>query len=633
MKPDSRLALLPLLLPYAALAAASLGTAKAQAPSPWQDLQVPSGVSAAQLEAKGKLVLYRDGSFLRVYSAATNQWHAHTPSSGTVPRLAKDLLLVPESDRVTAFSAYRGRFEVKLLNWAASTLTFADSVACVVEGTQVHTFSAFTGTWQTRPLPSGWLLELHDRIVLLRTPAVAPQLQASAFDAYTGQWHDLPPQATGLFGRQLTGSAVVVSTQLQHSGFSPLRPGWVQAPVAGSFPFPFDSPYNDGTDLVANMGTLFSGLTGTFASPPAAAWAGADVQRNVASGLSGVVGSPWHFIGASRNVWMPLPAGATTRWVDGGVALAMVGSTFHAFSPVLGTLTPLPWHNQMGARGAIGTVAWVVEPANNLAHVFSARTGQWHQTPAGTTQANLGLARSSVLATTTTGLAGFASRTGQWTPTAGTGLVSHNGFAASNATSLRVFDARTGRWQIEAWQGAGAAPPVFGERTMLAADATHAFGYGLRGGRLAATPLPEPPLELRVGDDVACVRTATHLLAFSGLGETLAWQAYPDDDFGVGIGTTARLQNRAANGNLLVLVFGPPATVPFAFPPFGNVWTDLAASVLLAASSPAGESRHVQDITIPDTPVLRGSHWFLQSLTLTPGGGGWLGEPAELAIQ
>ena len=601
----------------------------AQAPSPWADLPLPAGTGGS-LETSGKLVLYRDGALLRVYSAVTNRWYPLSLSIGTVPRLASDLLLVPESDRVSAFSAYRGVFEVKMLNWSASTLTFADSVACVVEGAQVHTFSAFTGAWHSRTLPAGWVCEVEDRVVLLRTPTAAPQLAASAFDVYTGQWYDLSPLTSGLRGHGLAASAVIVSSLDQHFAFSPMRPGWLQLAVAGTTEA---SASGDGTDLVASRGALFSGLTGTFQSFPDQLW-GADIRlnRDVAVGY---LGSNPSFTGASRNTWTALPAGSmpTLPLIDGGVGLAMVYPTFYAFSPVLGTLTPLPWNNQMWARGAIGTLAWVQVPSQNLTHVFSARTGVWHVTPQGTVQSDIGIARSSALATTATGLSGFSSRTGQWTPTTGAGLVADNGFAARNTTSLRVFDHRTGRWQTEAWQGAGAAAPMFGERTMLAADASRAFGYGLRGARLAAVVLPEPVLQLRVDADVACVRTATHLLAFSGLGDTLTWQGYPDNDFGVGAGTTARMQCRAANGDLIALVFGPPAATPLSWSPFGDVWTDPSASIVFPVVSAPGESRHVTDIAVPNVPLLRGSTWFLQSLTLTSGGAGWFGEPAELVIQ
>ena len=79
---------------------------------------------------------------MRVFSAVTNQWHAFSLSLGTSPQMTKDILLVPESDRWTAFSAYRGAFAVQLVNLASSTLVREDSIAVATEGTQLHTFSA-----------------------------------------------------------------------------------------------------------------------------------------------------------------------------------------------------------------------------------------------------------------------------------------------------------------------------------------------------------------------------------------------------------------------------------------------------------------------------------------------------------
>src|SRR5262245_1813489 len=153
---------------------ASLPTgAPAQAPARWVDLSVPQGTVQGGLVVGDKLAVYRDGQFLRVFSAATAQWHAIGLSFGTSVYLRGDIVLVPESDRWTALSAWRGVPAVQPANFAASTLYHAADVACVVEGTQVHAFSAFTGQWHSHPMPAGWTLRLGDRLAVIR-PATGP---------------------------------------------------------------------------------------------------------------------------------------------------------------------------------------------------------------------------------------------------------------------------------------------------------------------------------------------------------------------------------------------------------------------------------------------------------------------------
>src|SRR5262245_276341 len=93
------LALLPCL---------TLGPALAQAPSQWTTLSPPGGALASALQVGHKLIVYRDGLYMRVYSAITRKWYAHQPSFGTTPRVFDNMVAVPESDRWTAFSPYTG---------------------------------------------------------------------------------------------------------------------------------------------------------------------------------------------------------------------------------------------------------------------------------------------------------------------------------------------------------------------------------------------------------------------------------------------------------------------------------------------------------------------------------------------
>jgi hypothetical protein len=157
----------------------------------------------------GKLILYRDGTFLRVFSTVTGRWHAHTPSFGTTPVLLPDILLIPEAESWTAMSAYRGVFESRPIRFAESTLTSGRSIACVRLRDQAHVFSAFTGRWHDRTVPADWRLALHERLAIFFHPALDTFGGAFMLDALTGQWHDLPATNVTLFRASVSASTVM----------------------------------------------------------------------------------------------------------------------------------------------------------------------------------------------------------------------------------------------------------------------------------------------------------------------------------------------------------------------------------------------------------------------------------------
>ncbi|MFY9344117.1 MAG: hypothetical protein WAT39_16625, partial [Planctomycetota bacterium] len=516
------------LVPLTAIA--FVAAAIAQAPPGFVDLSVPGGVLASGVTASGKLVLYRNGNFLRVFSAVTNQWHAHTPSFGTSTVLKKDMLLVPESDRWTAFSAYRGVFATQLVPYSPTAMQHDDSVACVRDGSTLHTFSAFTGRWNTRQVPTGWVLELGPRAALLRTPAVGANLGASVFDAFTDSWYDIPPQPLGLFGSRLAGGSVVVATSQQLFGFSALRPGWVQHAIASPGPFPFISLLYFESELVGMRGHVFSGVSGTFAAPPVLPSTGSfGVSQNVASLQEGNL--RWA-LGAGSNTWISLPddlaIGAGTNVVQ-----AYGGGQMYAFSPLTDTVAATPWTQGPGSTGQNGgNVVTVFDAPTGSRPVFSAFTGAWYSPPAGTLPELAWTARNAALYRTTNGLLAFAAPAAAFVPLTGTNLTRNNGYTASDPTTLHVFDAHGARWLSHPRQAGTGHGPTFGERTMVATDPNWLLAFSSRGRRLVSMPLPEAVADAQASDDVAFVRTATHVLAFSGLADTTGWQDAPDGIYG-----------------------------------------------------------------------------------------------------
>ena len=598
----------------------------AQGPT-FADLHVPGGVLAGGVQANGKLVVYRNGTFLRVFSAVTHRWHALDASAGTTVTQTKDLVLVPESDRWTAFSAYTGTAATVFLPFAATTLTTHDSVACVLHAGTIHAFSAFTGQWHARAMPAGWQLALGNRVALIHSSFVAPAA-ASVFDVYTGRWHDIPTQASNAWRIDVTGDAAVVSTTTMQFGFSALQGGWQSAAVAATFPFPsmeigvFDREQARGVDAV------FSSLSGTFAPVPFSGTNGfVDLRDNIAF-ASTSLGK--YVAGAGQNVWILAPS---TPFLTVGENLATAGGSgqLHAFSPYTGTWTATPWTTGGTSSASVGhDVIGSYDQATDERRVFSAFTAAWHTPPVGTFAEAPAVAGAAAVFRTGTGMIGFAGHSGTFVALPGA-TVRHNGYVASDASSLHVFDPLAARWVTQPWQAGAGIGPVFGTRTMLATDATHVLGHSRQSRVFARQALPEAGLAVLAADDVGVVRTNEHLVAFAGLGSTVGWQDAPEGLFGVAPGTTATLQLLVPAQHVAVFGFGAP--VGPTQEPFGELWIDPDSSVVVILGAMPADARLVLPIPVPNLASLRGSVWVQQMATMAGDGTIEVGAPNTMLIQ
>lgn len=591
------------------------------------DLHVPGGVLAGGVQANGKLVVYRNGTFLRVFSAVTHRWHALDASAGTTVTPTKDLVLVPESDRWTGFSAYTGASATVFLPFAATTLTTHDSVACVQHAGTIYAFSAFTGQWHARAMPSGWQLALGNRVALIHSSFLAPAA-ASAFDVYTGQWHDIPAQTGNAFRIDVTGDAAVVSTTTMQFGFSALRGGWQSTPVAATFPFPPMQIVVQDRMQARGVDAVFSSLSGTFVPVPFSGTNGfVDLRDNIAL-ASTSIGK--YVAGAGQNVWIPAPA---TPFVAIGESLATAGGSglLHAFSPYAGTWTATPWTAGGTSSASIGRDAvGCYDQTTDERRVFSTFTAAWHTPPAGALAETPVVTGASAVLRTGTGMIGFAGHSGTFVALPGA-TVRHNGYVASDASSLHVFDPLAARWVTQPWQAGAGIGPVFGARTMLATDGTHVLGHSSQSREFARQALPEAGLAVLAADDVGVVRTNEHLVAFAGLGSTVGWQGAPEGPFSAAPGATATLQLTVPAQHIAVFGFGAP--VPPTPTPHGELWIDPDSSLVVILGSVPADQRLVLPIPVPNIASLRGSVWVQQMATVAADGTIEIGAPNTMLLQ
>ncbi|MGE3174303.1 MAG: hypothetical protein AB7O97_16865 [Planctomycetota bacterium] len=616
-----------------------LGTTAAQEPSAWQSISPPGGVQVGYVGPRdygndAKLVVYRDGTYLRVFSAVTGRWHAFTPSFGTTVIHSDDLLLTPESDRWTAFSAWTGRFASLPVDFATVQMNFDESVAYVRDGGTVHAFSAFTGDWHPHQIPVGWGGALAQRTMVF-VDGVGDCDGAAAFDAYTGTWHDLPGRAEPLEGGGLSGGSALLRFASAQYGFSSQRSAWIQLQATagpGGFSGWTSQP---GSDLVAVRSTVFSGITGTALNHPSSTAAGIRTEGLV--GSSSVTGSPTFVCGPRDMTWVQAPPGIVRGY--GTWVTASSGGQVYAFSGITNAFAgPVAASAQAG-----NTLVVAALPASGLIQLFSSCTGQWYAPPAGTasvsTVYDAAIGSTSVLLRTATGAVGFSARTGAFVPlTTGAALLQSGGGAVTAAIEgnlIHVFDAQKDRWlQAALTMGANDAPRFAwapNGTTAVFRGAEGVIGFAARSGHLELLPLAEPVLDRDAGGHHAWAKTATQLHAFAGFPAIAPWFGLPETWAGCGVGTTMRMQVRLPQGDAALVGIGPHLPAPVALP-FGDLWIDPAFSEIRFALPDPGEDRAVLALPIPNLPLFHGTEWFMQALIAPAGGAVYLTDPTTIRV-
>ena len=628
---------LAVCLSIAAMCSATPG--RAQSPSSWTTLSPPGGVDPAKFTRGATVAVYRDGLYMRVYSAITRQWYAHAPSFGTSQQIEDHLVAVPESDRWTAFSPFRGTFATQLVPYSASTWDISAGLFVVRHNDTAHVFSAYTGTWSTHAVPATWSMSLHDRICVFADSTYSgPTEGAAIFDAFRSQWHDLPARPGALRVRVNGGSAMLLFAN-ETIGFSAQRGALDVLPVATNLSGG-TIVENDRTDLIQYRGAVYCGLNGQFAQTPYPTYTFGNSPSYELSGMlvrGAAAGQPMHVIGTGGS-WVPLPAGATGN--VGGVAVGMFqdGGTTLGFSAVTNQLAPLPG-TPPGTGSVGGDHVAVGTDSSGQMWLFSGLTGQWYPAPAGA-QSPWSFGDDGAILSTSGGLVGFSAHDGAFVPLPMPGLQLVYGLstalAAYDATTMHVFDAARSRWLAVPIAVGSQAPQVssvgWASSVLLAQEGNRLLGYSARTGRVEERVTSEPVLDRGVWRQFAWARTASRLHMFSEFGEHTSWQGLPHDLVAIGRGSALRHQLLLDSGEFALVGFGPRAPAGISLPPFGQLWLDPAAtSLALYGQSGAG---HTLDftVTIPALPVFAGSEWFVQPLFLRAAGATYLAEPTTFRV-
>ncbi len=616
----------PCFLAAAALAAAALG---AQSGNGFAVLDVPGGTTITGAASLGKLVTYRDGGILHVFSAVSRRWSPLAANPGAVVRLTNDLLCVQDGAVWTAFGATRGVFAPLAVSPQAQILNPAgqdnDAILLVRDGGQLHAFSGFTGTWTSRAVGATPAWSVKRNVALLADGNVL-----AAMDAYSGQWHDLPLAAPPAWLSADGTAGIAFAPPLVH-GFSAARAVWQTAPAPTGATFVRDDDWALWFDGSAMLG--YSGLQGRFESAPVGAIA--PIGGTDLFGLVDTVLGPVPFSAVRGSFGPPLGLPGATVVLDGAVAVATDALGTHGYSALRNSVATLP--GTPAVTMAAGVVATALDANTQVWHLFGADRGTWHAAPTAVLPAGPQLTTTCVLLPTAAGLEAFSPRTGQFVPLAGSGLspvtnASSAVAAAWDATHLHAFDPRTDRWRSVPRPNGATVPVMQIWRTTLqAADGAFAFGYGAQNGEWSTTPLPELFAAGRANSESGSLLTTNRLLAYSALPDLAGWPQFPAFRRVLTAGCTARFALLLDAGGMAFVAAGLPAA-PTTVPGLGDLLlapNSLAVRLLLPTP---GEVVQRLALPVPAHPGLAGFEIGLQPLLVPGAGPARLGEVTALPI-
>ncbi|MGE3172187.1 MAG: hypothetical protein AB7O97_06125 [Planctomycetota bacterium] len=638
------------LIPSGAMALL-LAATPAQAPMAWSPLSPPGGVNPAALQATRAMLVYRDGLYLRMWSAITRQWYPGSLSFGTTPQLSDHVVAIPEDHQWTCFSAFTGTSAVLPNNLATTTSAGSASLFAVRDGDTAHVYSAYTGQWHTHTVPAGWSLQLGERIAAFGNSVFTvggPSQGAAVFDGFSGQWHDVAGRAEQQIVRVSGGTALLLfetsglgfSTQL---GAPVALPGPVGA-AGGALST--QSP----TDLINYRGAVFSGISGAFAQPPFPPQPFGNSPSYWNSGLvtrGRVIASPDPLVMGTSG-WIPVPGGTGA----GGDQLTYTsfgdadGVTVHAFSALTNQVASHTFSAPSPNGLARDHFLVVADGGDGQPWFYSGLTGQWHASPANVLPfagpvLTFGVGDAGMILRTTTGLTGFSARTGEFTPLGVPGLTLVGGHStaigAYDATTLYVFDAGKGRWLGRPIQIDPGQPPLVStvgwpSSVLLAEDPTRVVGFAARAGHFDVLTPTEPVLGRGLLADVGWVRTAQTVWAFSGFGDVVAWAGLPEDLIGVGRGGQLHQQVRLSDGDFAFLGIGAKVAAPVSLPPLGMLWIDPQFSEVRFLAGAPGSDRALLQLAVPNDAVFANTEWFAQALMAPAGRAAYLAEPVDFRL-
>ncbi len=602
--------------------------AQAQSPSAWSVLPVPGGVVSTAIRQIGKIITYTENTQVHAYSAFSHRWVAQPTSSAAAVRVGNDLALAVDSSTYHGFSAYTGAWSSVTLSPNAALVNPTnqqnDAIWLVLDGLDLWAFTAYRGTWVRLVVGAGASVQTERHVAM-----VIDGTTLHGLSALNGAWVATTALAPPTLSRA-RGTAAVAGSSAGLQGFSAMSNTWSTAPAPGPAPV---LTVADDVQLIDDAGNYvaFSGLLGAFASIALPAVT-VTLGETLCFATDGAT-QHWAY-SAVRGRWTVLP----TATLSGG---AVVGSNailllrsdrVDAFSAMTGTVATASVAPSVTTLSR--SVAALIAQDSSV-KFYSAVLGQWFDAPVGGTASEISDVAGFVR--TPTGISGFSSRTGQFTPlavapTATTKIAIGNAVQAVVDNSvLYVFDPRRGRWLSSPLQGT----PTFGihRTTLMAVDGTQAYGYGSYTGRLTQITLPAVSSILRPNSESCSLEVQNAIYAHSSVPDILTLWQYPEFRRVYVTGTPMEVQVQASNGTGFVFLGLRVLMNPVPFIGLGDLELDPAGLVLLSGLPVTINQGHgVLSFPVPRLRMLQGIELGFQGVIVSTVGLPYLTQSTSVSM-
>lgn len=595
---------------FALAAILAAGTLSAQLPD-WVPFPV---TNPTRLFEEGHILVAQEVGAVHVFSTYTRRWATIQTTSPSAQFFGfDDHVVIQDGNSFSGFAVRYGVF-VPVATSSPSpfslTLPSASFLSVVIDGPDLHTFSPFTGTWNT----------LHTSIAgpLAAASSVAVFSDGSTVFGYSPFYNQFVPlQATGAISSTSAAGYCAYATDGQiHYAFSAVQNSWTTLPSAPAAVAALSFSRNGNVVLSDGIHVdLFSGITGQYTRIAVTQTPTITRGEQIVVVEDFPITHVWSAITNTTGFFVSTAPPILT--VTQYIALLQDGQDLHVFSapkgafgPTLqGTWSPTASYSVAFATDGIG---------GNMA--YSALLNTWAAGPNGSFGSAL-TQNGAVMQDVGRYLHGYSARTGAWS-TIATGTidttVSHgSSYCARAGNDLYAFNERYGHWAHTTTTSP--ARLTTKRETVVADYGSEAQAYCIWNDHWAPRQLSSPAISVLVSDDSALIQDSNGLHGFGGSCQVSTWGLYPEWWRFITRGTACPIHvaGEPGAGALLAMSFGSTSLTIPGIP--GQLGVPLNHSSLMFGIIPS-EGMWVVPLTVPNLPALAGLTLNTQALVWPPSG-------------
>lgn len=594
--------------------------------SAWSDLQVPQGVVSNAVQGQGKLVSYRDGNTLHMFSAVTRIWHEVTTQASSSVRLFNDCAVIVEPNLLIAFSSHTGQFQELITSAPASVLNPVaqknDSLILVHSGTEIHAFSAFTGQWTSLPVVASFGAEVQRHVAVVQNGSTIAGI--SAFD---GVWHPhtFPSTPTSI---SADGTAGFIGDGNTTCAFSAHTRLWLTEPL------PTNATFLRGDDWGIWLGTgevlAYSSLRGEFLREA--------VTTNGVAGstdLYALMSTPTGLCAYSAVTGdlLAIPHAPNSIEFGGATALLQDNKSVRGYSALRQQVATLL--SKTASSDAGNVVALVTSPSGQC-YAWSSYTASWHAAPAATNGGIATMTETTIGLLSPTDCYAFAARSAQFVAL-GNQAVALSGNPSSapllgyTTNDLIAFDTDGERWLSTPRNSTSNPNMAIWRTSAIALDGTVAQGFGAQAGTWQAHQLMPGPASLQANSEVAYVIQPQQIAACSMLGEIISYQQFPH--FRRVQPRTSAVTFAAAPQAYAVAIaaFAPPM-VPVVVPGLGTLLLDTNFAMFAPIMPTQSQPVCTVSLQLPGDGIFAGTTLASQLLVLPTAAPAYISDRATVQL-